>query len=334
MTRKWFLFFIFFLLFSCVENNRFELGADAEKIDVSVQRFDLALIKLDTINIVKSIENLQKEFPNYSQMYVNTIFNEDSLISDFARKKILRFLQTPDVKKINDKIITSYSNVDDIEEELSYVFSGIHYYFPTADLPSIVFCFSGLSKKVFYNNDTTLSVGTEFYLGSDFPLYSSYFYDYQLIGLNKKHLTVDVTRSILESNFPYNLDEKRLLEVMIYQGRLLFLTSVLLPKKQFQDILGYDDSQWEWATNNERTIWRTIVEKKHLLSSNEELIHEYTTETPFTMPISQDSPGRLGLFIGFQIVKSYMEKNQNIGLKELMLETNAQNLLSKSGYQY
>ncbi len=195
----------------------------------------------------------------------------------------------------------------------------------------MVFYTSGFSQRLGYS-DTILPIGIDFYLGADFPLYPSYFYYYQLVDLNKTRLTVDIVYSIIEKKFPYNLNKTRLLDSMIYRGKLLYLTSVFLPQKPAQDIVGYDKKQWKWARENEKVIWKTMVGEKHLFSADEQLIHDYLTETPFTMPISQDSPGRLGDFIGYQIVKSYMEQNLNIGLKELMQQTDAQKILSQSGY--
>jgi hypothetical protein len=56
-------------------------------------------------------------------------------------------------------------------------------------------------------------------------------------------------------------------------------------------------------------------------------------DAPFTSPVSQESPGRLGTFIGWQIVKGYMEKNDKLGLKDLMNEENFQKILENSGYR-
>ena len=56
-------------------------------------------------------------------------------------------------------------------------------------------------------------------------------------------------------------------------------------------------------------------------------------DAPFTAPVSQDSPGRLGTWLGWQIVDSYMKKNQNIGLKNLMDENNYQKILEESGFK-
>ena len=76
-----------------------------------------------------------------------------------------------------------------------------------------------------------------------------------------------------------------------------------------------------------------IIEDKALFSSDMRLINSYLDEAPFTAPVSQDSPGRVGTWIGWQIVNSYMKKNNNVSLRQLANENNYQLLLQKSDYR-
>jgi uncharacterized protein YjaZ len=54
---------------------------------------------------------------------------------------------------------------------------------------------------------------------------------------------------------------------------------------------------------------------------------------PFTSEISQDSPGRLGIWVGWQIVDSYMRNNENVSIQELINEGDAQKILEQSFYK-
>jgi uncharacterized protein YjaZ len=56
-------------------------------------------------------------------------------------------------------------------------------------------------------------------------------------------------------------------------------------------------------------------------------------DAPFTAPVSQDSPGRLGTWLGWQIVESYMSKNPKATLTDLMKINNYQKMLEASGYR-
>jgi uncharacterized protein YjaZ len=77
-----------------------------------------------------------------------------------------------------------------------------------------------------------------------------------------------------------------------------------------------------------------LVEKRELYSTDWRVITKYTQPAPFTNGLSQEqSPGRIGVFIGWRIVSEYMQRNVQVTLHELMNETDAQKILQHSGYR-
>ena len=64
-----------------------------------------------------------------------------------------------------------------------------------------------------------------------------------------------------------------------------------------------------------------------------EVVSKFTGEGPFTTGFVKESPARTGVWIGWNIVKKYMDKNANISLDQLMHETDAQKILSLSKYK-
>ncbi len=62
-------------------------------------------------------------------------------------------------------------------------------------------------------------------------------------------------------------------------------------------------------------------------------IMKYMGESPFIQGFPEGSPGRVGHWVGWQIVKAYMEKNPSLTLTELMNEKDAQKILNDSKYK-
>jgi uncharacterized protein YjaZ len=179
---------------------------------------------------------------------------------------------------------------------------------------------------------SVFGVGTDFYLGADFEPYKDFVYDYMLQNMETERLPVDIISAILFSNFRFDSKQNRLIDNMLYRGKGLYLLSVFLPERNHNEIIGYTVSQWQWAEIHEKEIWKSIVGQKDLFSSDQHLIRKYMQEAPFTASISQESPGRLGEWIGFRIVEKFMNKNKNITLPELMQMNDYQEMLGKSGY--
>ncbi len=61
-------------------------------------------------------------------------------------------------------------------------------------------------------------------------------------------------------------------------------------------------------------------------------VKNYIGESPRTQELGEGSPGNIGGFSGYQIVKKYLAKNQKITLEELM-KTDAREIYNQSKYK-
>ena len=171
-----------------------------------------------------------------------------------------------------------------------------------------------------------VSVSADYYLGSNYPLYSSVAYQYEVPYLTREHLPVDVMLGWLSSEFPTN--EYRLLESMINYGKLMYLLEVFLPDYEMSELLSFTAEQFAWSEEHEKRIWHSIVENKELYSTDWRTIMKYTQPAPFTNGYSQEhSPGRLGVYMGWKIVSSFMKAHKDLTLQDLMRTTDAQEIM-------
>ena len=98
-------------------------------------------------------------------------------------------------------------------------------------------------------------------------------------------------------------------------------------------MIGYSKEQWDWCEKYEQAIWNRIMEKRDLFKTESMVLSSYINDGPFTAEVTQESPGRLGQWVGWRIVESYMHNNKSATLNELMNETDAQKILEQSFYK-
>ena len=79
-------------------------------------------------------------------------------------------------------------------------------------------------------------------------------------------------------------------------------------------------------------MWHYMAEYKHLFNTDRLTVGKYCDPAPSTAFFPQDSPGRSGLFVGYNIVKAYLDANTNVTLQELMNNNDASEILEMSGY--
>jgi uncharacterized protein YjaZ len=84
---------------------------------------------------------------------------------------------------------------------------------------------------------------------------------------------------------------------------------------------------------NEGHVWAAIIENRMLYSNDGRVVRVFTTDGPFTSEFSKESPPLLGSWIGWQIVRKYMERNTEVSLSQLLQETDSQKILSMSKYK-
>jgi len=119
---------------------------------------------------------------------------------------------------------------------------------------------------------------------------------------------------------------------MIYQGKLLYFLDALIPDGPELLKIGYKEEQLDWCREHETQMWSYLVEKRLLFSGDRMEMVRFINPAPFTTPFGQKSPGKTGVWIGWQIVKRYMKKNPEMTLQKLMEENDYHKILNESGY--
>jgi uncharacterized protein YjaZ len=128
--------------------------------------------------------------------------------------------------------------------------------------------------------------------------------------------------------------ENTFLSFMIYAGKELYLKDALLPEVKDDVKIGYTPEQLQFCIENETYMWRIFIEEKFLFSSDQKLVPRFINPAPFSkfyLEIDNQTPGRVGAWLGWQIVRSYM-KNNEVSLTQL-LQTDAKVIFEKSGYK-
>ena len=319
----------------CGCGNKYQyIPKDIEAVEVEIVRFDSAQLAVRPDSVRQDIEQLYTDYEEFMPIFVEGILGlptEDTayfceLYADFLTDTLLGFAQT------NAKVQSMFSNVDSLQDALNEGFSRLHYLYPKWDIPSVYLFVSGFNSSVMYYEDI-IGVGVDMYLGSDYPYYNQVVYDYQKQTMRKACVAGDVLGTYLAYHISYNSKYNRLLEQMIFRGKQLFLLGELLPNEPAWELIGYSKEQWDWCEMYEQAIWNRMMEKRDLFKTESMLINSYLNDGPFTAEISQESPGRLGLWVGWRIVDSYMTNNKDVTLIELMSEGDAQKILEQSYYK-
>ena len=297
--------------------------------EFTIIRFDTDLYRYLTQNAPDSVLRNEKEFLDVLGAGVIDIGKSDSTDFYFRLKK---YFSDSTLMRIYEDEQDKFFNIIEIDKELSKGLSVFLQQFPKIKPPKVYMHVSGLNQNVVVTDDI-LSLSADKYLGADYPLYQNYFYDYQRQLMSPDRIVPDYLLGFMMANLPFKGDEDVLLDRMLYEGKLRYFLSQLLPNRQEWEYVGYNKEQYEWCSRYQSTIWKTILENHHLFTADYMTTNLYLKDAPNTAALSSESPGKVGIWLGYQIISAYMKQKPNTGWQELMENANYGEILKQSRYK-
>lgn len=307
------------------ESNPF---ANAEPIQI--HRFDQALYRLIDAENPTMQDPFLHEYYGMLDVIGKGVLNMQSPETAGYFDRLVNYYSEPTLKGLYKDAITLYDSIGDIEKQLGVGFAYLQAHFPSMKIPTVYMHVSGLNQNVLVA-ENLLSLSIDKYMGKTYPLYLDFFYDYQLEKMQRSHIVPDYLSGWLLSEYPFAGKDNVLLERMVYEGKINYLLSQALPGITPRELMGYSEKDYEWCTTHEKTIWKAMIERKHLYTPDHITTNKYFENMPSTF-LASDAPGELGSWIGWQIVTKYMKETKTTP-EELMKQTDAQAILTASKYK-
>ena len=300
---------------------------------LKIQRFDKDFHSYLANPTEEQYTILRTKYPNFLKAFgvVTVNLQDEELDNPVLFKQLMEpYFSNAALSKIYADALTLFSDLSTYELELTKANDLIKTYFIGKELPGLSIHVSGFKANTIVL-DSIISVSTDKYLGKDYSGYKPFFESYQTIQMELKYIVRDFLKAWLMSEFRETNQRKNLLSEVIYQGKILYALNQLLPEWDESDILGYTEQQQEWCEEHAKDIWKMTIDHNYLFNSDSQVIQKYMEDAPYTAIISAESPGRVGLWLGLQIIKNYA-KNTGHDLQSILLENNNQLLLKSAKY--
>lgn len=331
---KW--FFILFLIsgiFSC-SKSKHPPKVDHISVQVNITPFYEDLFSFPSDSIEEYLPILEKKYGDYFVKYCTGVIGTGHPTEEGFVKNMKTFLSYEPNQEVLDSVRLVFEDTHWLKDELEEGFKYHKYYFPESlESNNIYLHISGFNQSVVVDS-TWLSVSVEKYLGAD-----CIFYEWLSIpvylrrGMIPEKVTPDIFKAMAMSDYPYSTTTDHLLNQMVYQGKILYYVKQMVPFLEDTLLFNYSLDQLKWVRKNESYMWTSMVERKHLFSTDRMIIQRYVGESPFTYFFGQDSPGQTGYYLGYQIVQSFMKRHPEVSLSDLMMMKDGQELFTQSGYR-
>lgn len=302
------------VIMGCENEDKVASAVNKINLEVKVSRFDKAFAQAEPNDIPELRKEYPYLFPAPDSVWVAKL--RDSLQIELRGEVMSEFM---DFEK----------EIADIELLYKY----IQYYFPKFSAPRVV----TVTNDVDYDNriiltDSLLLIGLDNYLGPEHKYYQG-MQKYIAQDRKREFMVSDIANAFANKVVP-KPNGRTFLDQMVYHGKALYLKDRIMPFQSDELKINYTSDELAWAQANEEPMWRFFVEGELLYSTDNKLALRFLDPAPFSkfgLELDNESPGRLGRYVGWQIVRSFMDKNE-VSLQQLM-NLSAEEIFKKSNYK-
>ena len=315
--KKIFSVALLVLLMSCNKNNKIQDKAEEMQIAIEVDRYDKAFFESKPSDLLK----LKQQYPYFFPQSV----------SDTA---LIEKMTNPMWRELYKEVEKRYDNFDLEKEGIENIFKYIKFYYPKTQVPKVTTVIQDMDPeyKVIYAADRNmLIISLELYLGKEHKFYE--YPEYMKKTFEPHQIMPDIVDAFAYGKVKPPTD-RDFLSQMIYVGKKLYLKDVLLPKTSDEDKICYTTEELKWCEENDENIWRFMIEEKLLYDTNPMLVTKLIAPGPFSkfgLDSDSQTPARIGTWLGWQIVREFMENN-DVPVQQMLL-MDAKEIFQKSKYK-
>lgn len=320
------------LVFTSCNNSNNKPDVSDIKVDVKIERFDKDFFSMDTNRLNQSLNELNKKYPAFLQLYSEFLSPINPMVKQEGKtyeEAVSIYYKT--IKPLYEAVEKKYGNLNRIQNDLEKSFKYVKYYYPSFKVPAVVASVESFNPDnpqqvygtTFYHD--TLIISLQMFLGKDFGGYDPVQYPgYLRRRFNEEYIVPNSIRAVVNDIYPDTSESASLIEQMIERGKQWFLKEKFLPAAPDSLITGFSKSQTEFIEKNEGNIWTEFLKNtSDPYTVDHERLKNYLGEGPFTQDMPHDlegngTPGNIGQWMGWRIVKKFAEKNPKMSMQEIL----------------
>lgn len=313
------IFFVLLVFQSCTDS-RWQVDTSSVNYSGEIMRLDRELFSNRPIN-PEYLQSLTPKYGEFLNNYLTDIMRVGKVNNPMTAELFNRFLTDPTWIGLQEIIEKHYPDLDSESARLENAFKHYAILFKQKQLPQIVAYNSGFNVGIYPTHDY-LGIGLEWYSGGDLDILDrlppDLFPQYKRDKMKPEYLVPNALKGWLFVEHQSVKNGESLLNRMVFAGKILFTAHILLEELPDGELINYSDDQLQWCQNQEFQVWNYLLENDLLFSEEAREVEKMMNDGPFTPGMPPESPGGVGNWIGYQMVKAFMERNDKITLPELL----------------
>jgi len=328
--RKTTILLLISIILICIDsckrkNARLQIDVSGIGADIKIKRYENDLFSIKPEVFKHEIVKFEEKYPFFLEGISKDTLGINSLYS---------FISDPFIIQLYADCRKAYPDLTFLETELTNAMKHLKYYYPDIIIPEVYTYVSGLEYQypIKYSNHV-LVISLDMYLGNNYKAYKDLRLPaYKTYKFRKESIVPDCMKEIAGNYLPEKTDNT-FLSHMIEEGKIIYFTEAMMPGIHDSLKIDYTSKQLDWCKKNEAKVWAYFIDQNLLYNNHKMIISKFISDAPYTTAFSNQSPPRIAVWVGWQIIRNYMDRHPEVTLKSLMSDADAQKILIKSKYK-
>lgn len=323
------------LLSFCITSCQFDrsLIKDEASNPHRIVRYDRIVDDYVSTGNIALWQRMNTEFPRETRALIEDVLRLGRADQEGIEDSLRAFYNNSTLTKLRQDVALHFDDLAPYEKELKQAFSRLDGAQSSFVTPRIYTQNSAFNQSIVVG-DSLIGISLDKYLGTNYPTYKKYFYENQRATMEPSRMVQECLFFYLAQQYPLskNVKEYTLGNVMLHQGKLGWIVSQLIDCKPL-DVAACQVATKRWYTQHEAYCWN-VLRQPQLWNTADSVLCKSIMMTSDAHPYFKDAHSRgVGLWLGMQIVDSYMQHHPEVSLDSLLHTTDYQRILNESKYQ-
>ncbi|MEZ4937189.1 MAG: hypothetical protein R2799_06305 [Crocinitomicaceae bacterium] len=298
------------------------MDVDVSGIDIEINYFNLNKELFTTKDLKATNKEMYEKYGDIYEIYISNCLKMGSATQMGVEDRLRAFVSNADMQLVAQDIEKIFGDLSQVKKRINEAFKHLKYYYNEGKIPKNILFYNSTFEYGVISYKENIGIGLEMYLGSNSEVIKRLppieFPEYQKEKMTEEYMVVDVMRSWFEYHYMDEEVPEDFMGNLIHYGKIMYMLDAIIPNEKDYVKIRYSRDQLEWVEGNENNIWKVIVDSEILFTTDIKVIRNYFGEGPFTPGLPEGAPPRAGMFIGWKMVRDFMEENPDMKLPELM----------------
>lgn len=337
-TAFWTLCLLISLIISHYSCTTVEEKPDVSHLTANIPliRFEQELFEIDASEYPAALNQLAAQYPDFFNLYFQQILAYDPNTGpEIKMQQLARFINHANIQALYDTVQQHFPDLTSLQTDLNQAFKYYQHYFPNHQLPKAIYThLSEFGPAAATLDSSLIALSLDMYLGQDFVYYPSVgIPNYLTKRLRPEYMAVNAMAAYLKGVYEQPLSPSRLIDRIVYEGKILYALDKLLPDTPDSLKIGYSGQKLQWCIASEASIWAYLIQEDLLFEGQYRDYIKFVSEAPHTAGMPPEAPGRVPIWLGWQIVRQYKQQHPKQSLHALFQIKDGQEILNAAQYK-